>query len=232
MVRRTGRRFGKYSRRYSHKRSGRGYGGRNRRNRLRFRRRFNKPELKYVEVQTNQVLTTTTPASITVSPITIPTGAQQSQRIGNEIRSKALKFRFNAFPNAPVLTPLLQECQFLRVVLWTSRTTSADAVTYMGGLNILSHLDYNLVTVFMDRVYSMSFRYDTPVLTTPPTINNTSPSSRFFKKGMAFNRKINFRGNLSTVIDDKDVVYVTYIKSSAVGDLAISCNCRITYIDP
>lgn len=206
------------------------------------RRRRNKPELKKLTVAKVYQMGSSARMTQRLSPAIIEVGAGSDDRIGQEIKFMKVLWRGNMQCTYPVLPVPITEVptSLIRLIVWSPRIDFEEADTYFDAIELHEPVDWNVATVYWDRVVQLGLtgtavrNPDAATGPVQPYFFNGSPPvppRRPFKKIFKFPRKIKFReGNDS--VSPQDSLYVTIINPEPSYGFHCNSYVRTTFIDP
>lgn len=196
-------------------------------------RRPVRPEVKYINSNTNNALATNGIVSITASATSIGSGVGANQKIGQEIRIRRVKVRMQLTNNSGQtgVTAPIRHTGKVRFIFWTPRINYEQAAAYMNGISMLSIPDWNTVTVHVDRTITLAPSYLDQEVGVNGVISagGAAPYEYIFMKTFPFPRRAKFGGGLSELHPDKDVLYCTIINGDLATAYAIVS--KTTYVD-
>lgn len=198
---------------------------------FRFRKAI-KPELKFIVTQGAGVnVSAGSRATSNVSATTIATGTNVNEKIGRKCNFVKAAIRYTMHNNSATATgfaPVVQD-GLCRLVFWTPRVDQGIAQTYMNTLStVIDQIDFNTVTVHMDRVMRLAPPYQDDLPSALPT--GFGPYSKYGFKSIKFPRKAAFNNGSSTTVNvQKDVVFYTVIAGTL--NVSLDFTCKLFYFD-
>lgn len=188
-----------------------------------------KPELKYVELQNSVTIPGTGFVTGNLNNSNVLQGADVDQRNGQQIFFNKITFHstfvMTTFP-ASTLPDIA-----IRFILWTPRLDSTAALTYMSSLNDITPLDFNVVTIHMDRWIRLGQITTAAVgLLVGALVPNVRPSHTTLNKTIKFPRRVKFLRGSTAINPDKDILYYTIV-NRYTRPIVWDYHSRCTFID-
>lgn len=190
-----------------------------------------KPEIKFDQEVFAGPVTGGNSLSNIISTATMTQGTDYGNRIGRRIRTRKIYLRMLIQSDSLVTAQAPTRNYYIRVVWWSPRLSSASSLTYMSALQANVVPDYNVATIFADKMYSLAYVYDGTVVPAGITVQAEGKSQIFIKKKFKWIRNINWRDGVTAVEDPKDLMYMTVYNYTNLTDIAINFTSQIFYID-
>lgn len=198
------------------------------RRRFAYRKRFNpkkalarrraKPELKRIDGVQDEVLvynqTNGSRFRRYFNPSAMTQGTGISQRVGNRIKTMRVSYEFwvwqvatsnGTYANFPFYR--------FRVMIFSPRVDQGILETYLiNNLTVENYFDPNIMTVYYDKIWTLSNRYVNNPGTFTPTATNLAPAMIHKKGYITFPRNVQFRSDSDEYgVDHKDTVQIYLI---------------------
>lgn len=204
-------------------------------------RRIPRPEIKWANVDLDQLIQAGVKYTTALSPTVLARGTGVSNRIGSSVKFRWVKFRLWLDGDSTPNQDGAELETVYRVLIWTPRLDYTQSANYIvNELGILQVPDPNIVTVHKDfygRVGNLSMK----TLTNP----NASVTNYALPPGVAtkhvhdmrilFPRNARFTSvddDINVINPDKDVLYVSVFNGDDTGNaLQFNAHSHTTYTD-
>lgn len=191
-------------------------------------RRYQKPELKWIDSSNSHTINSGSFASFYINAINVVEGTGQDNRIGNRV--KFLRFRYHFQFITDNLGTYTLPYQRVRVIMWNPKIDAATVVGHMQGLSDSLFPDPNIATVYMDRTFNV-YQINANQANVEPT--KSEVQLKQFAGFIPFPRNVSFPNGSSLVsLDFKDQIGITIICTGTGGpQVSFRYRTRTTYVD-